>query len=945
MKLNDCIHPVRGCWVSISNNDKKSYTGIVQQTYSREDNDMAQIKWLPEGNTSVIPIAKLCSGFKLGMDVLAAHSDAGLKLQEGVIKQSRKVGGSEQLLVEFSSSAQRRWLPFQFLQHIQGVKHCFITSKTGDVKQAERLRLRILAKALSIWNENTGALSSLDIDPLPHQIHLVHHIISSGNLNWMIADDVGLGKTIETGMLLAALRQRGLAKRVLLITPAGLTKQWQDELYDKFDIDNFEIYGEDFFINEPRHWKMHDNVIASVDRLKIDTHQELLLQAEPWDLVIFDEAHRLSRRLYGLKYESSGRFELAANLRRFGKAQSLLLLTATPHQGMQDKFTALLELLRPDLKSEIELLSLKPELLNTMLIRNYKADVTDQDGNFVFHGKLTHAMTVEINEQAKEFDRSLQNYLKQGYRAGEKLGHAGNAIGFVMTVYRKLASSSVAAIHQALQRRLQRLKHEYEESINDNSEPADDERFQGEFEEKLETSRQEFFEGELELLEELILEAAALLKQDLKLEMFQSQLLRKILADNQDEKVLIFSEYRATQEYLKQALIATHGQDKVALLHGSLNRDERSKAIRHFEQSGQFLISTEAGGEGINLQKNCHIMVNYDLPWNPMRLVQRIGRLYRYGQKNKVVVFNIHSPDTLDEKVIGLMYKRIEQVVQDMAVVQGDEFNDALKDDILGEISDLVDVEGILAAATEHGIERTKQRIDDALNKAKESAAKQNELFQHAAGFNPEELSENLTITSEHVQAFVTGMCQVLDIQITHRSHGQKIWHLKLSELVMEDLGTRRSKQEVTFDRILARQRPDTIMMDMNAALLNYFIKTASSFCFEGKTAAIVGPQEMGEGFLAVLLRWQNDLGQRMKQEFGAFTVKDGKVLNNHASLGRWLLEPANYGVIEAHRDSNLLIFQCCEGAANSELAQKSSRYLFPEQIEWIGAGWVTQPK
>ncbi|MCF5395821.1 ATP-dependent helicase, partial [Pseudomonas syringae] len=120
------------------------------------------------------------------------------------------------------------------------------------------MRLRMLAYAIKVWNENTGALSHLGIDPLPHQIHLVHRILASCNFSWLIADDVGLGKTIETGMLLHALRQRDLAKRILLITPAGLTKQWKEELYDKFQLDEFRIYGEDFFIDEPREWKMYD---------------------------------------------------------------------------------------------------------------------------------------------------------------------------------------------------------------------------------------------------------------------------------------------------------------------------------------------------------------------------------------------------------------------------------------------------------------------------------------------------------------------------------------------------------------------------------------------------------------------------------------------------------------------------------------------------------------
>src|SRR5690606_23891257 len=223
----------------------------------------------------------------------------------------------------------------------------FRTGDQGGPEAAERFRLRNLAHALALWNENTGALSHFDIDPLPHQIHLVHHILSSGNLNWLIADDVGLGKTIEAGLLIAALRQRGVARRVLLVVPAGLTRQWQEDLKYKFGLDDFRIYGAEFTISDPTHWKLYDRVITSLDKAKGDAHMANLMAAEPWDLVIFDEAHRLSRRQYGKKLEKSDRFRLAEALR--ARTRNVVMLTATPHQGNQSQFQALLELLRPEL--------------------------------------------------------------------------------------------------------------------------------------------------------------------------------------------------------------------------------------------------------------------------------------------------------------------------------------------------------------------------------------------------------------------------------------------------------------------------------------------------------------------------------------------------------------------------------------------------------------------
>ena len=262
---------VPGCWVSqISPSGKQVRRGIVKMAIAKESGAQLQVQWFqPERNLTYVDASAVRSGFQNGMDVIDDTPGSGMKsLGQGVIMQQRMLADSEQALVDFPERGERRWLPYQYLRQIKGVKHRFVTVSKTVPTDAERMRLRILAHAIKVWNENTGALSHLEIEPLPHQIHLVHHILASGNFNWLIADDVGLGKTIETGMLLHALRHRDLVKRVLLITPAGLTKQWQEELYYKFKIEDFEIYGEDFFINEPRQWKLHDCVIGSMDRLK-----------------------------------------------------------------------------------------------------------------------------------------------------------------------------------------------------------------------------------------------------------------------------------------------------------------------------------------------------------------------------------------------------------------------------------------------------------------------------------------------------------------------------------------------------------------------------------------------------------------------------------------------------------------------------------------------------
>lgn len=911
---------------------------------ANESGVQLQVQWFqPERQVGYVDVTAVRSGFQNGMDVIDDTPGSGVKsLGQGVIMQQRTLAGSEQALVDFPDLGERHWLPYQYLRQVKGVKHRFVTASKTKPIDAERIRLRMLAHAIKVWNENTGALSHLEIEPLPHQIHLVHHILASGNFNWLIADDVGLGKTIETGMLLHALRQRDLVKRVLLITPAGLTKQWQEELYHKFKIEDFEIYGEDFFINEPRQWKIHDCVIGSMDRLKHPDHLESLLQAEPWDLVIFDEGHRLSRRQYGQKLDSSERYDLAKSLR--SQTKHMLLLSATPHQGMQDKFVALLELLRPERRTDLMMLNLKPEILHDMVFRNHKADVTDAEGNFIFQGKHTSALQVPSSRESIEFDKTLQDYLRKGYDAGAALGRTGNAIGFVMTVYRKLAASSAAAIHRALCNRLQRL---LDDEANGTAEDGpSDQRYLGEWEEQFDTDAREFFAGEIRLLQELIDEAATLKANDLKLKLFIEDIIGKIHAANPDEKVLIFTEYRTTQSYLRDALADLYGSDQVELINGSMQHAERRAAISRFEEQGRFLISTEAGGEGINLQRKCHIMVNYDLPWNPMRLVQRIGRLYRYGQKKKVVVFNIQQTDSLDQNIVDLMYSRIDSVVNDLAEVQQHEFNDGLKDEILGQLAELIDVEDILQQATKLGIERTRERIDEALNQARAAASKQRELFAHAATSDPNELRDELVITYEHLYSFVLGMFDQLGIEVAERTHKERLLRIRLSEQVMREMGlsTKASpRMDVTIDRMLATNRPDTHMLDLSSNLMQYLLSKACEYDFGGLTA-VLKASELDEGaLLGAMLRWQGPQGKRMRQEFVIIQVNDGKAKLNPTKTSQWLLTPAEHDTQSPDIEASKLLFKAAEEMANQRLTDASNRYLIPENLDWAAAGWTQQ--
>lgn len=935
MYVQKRLKPVIGCWVL----HEKFGRGLVRQVLDNIDGVTLKVGWQNrEYGQTLVSASSVASGFMVGMEVQHVPvSKVELCLKEGIVLKVKEIAGFHQVLVKFSESSITRWLPFERLSWIKGVEHRFCTNDFGDVTTPMKFKLKVLAHAIENWNENTGSLSRLDIDPLPHQVHLVHHILASGHLNWMIADDVGLGKTIETGMLLKALEQRGQADRVLLVTPAGLTSQWKEELHNKFGLSEFRIYGENFNIDEAREWGMYKHVIGSIDRFKEDNHLEKLLRAETWDLVIFDEAHRLSRRQYGMKYDASNRFQLANFLR--AKTKAMVLLTATPHQGKPDKFQSLLMLLNPDRKDEIETLALNPEILSEMIIRNNKSDVTDLEGNFIFKGKTTKAIRVTHDKALKDFDCSLQSYLRKGYQTASEMGQAGNAIGFVMTVYRKLAASSAKAINQALHNRKLRLFEESQSANVDDELLVQDERYSGEAEEQhLKTTQgKEFFDGELEQLDILIAESEQVLITDPKLKEFKEVLIPSILANNKSEKVLIFTEYRSTQEYLKTALEEYYGDGCVNLINGSMKHQVRREAIRNFEDVGQFLISTEAGGEGINLQDKCHIMINYDLPWNPMRLVQRIGRLYRYGQKHRVVVFNLYSPESMDDQIMELMHERIEQVVGDLASLSG-EYNERLSDDILGEVADLVDVGDILLEATSDGIVRTRERIEEALEKAKNSASKQRELFEYAAGFDPKEAKEELNITSEHVMYFMQGMFDLLNIEVVGKTHKDLIWQIKLNDAVATDLGVRRTKWQITFDRALHASRENCEMMDLDNFLFKYLLKKAKSYEFGGLTASIGKASQLEGAVICSYLRWQNSLGLRQRQELVAIQVcQDKEVALNTQDFCNWLKND-DISYYESSRRDLKELFQVAQVKSEEVLKAKSNQLLHPESIDPIAA-------
>ena len=936
--MEGALIPANGAWVLSSRSSDRKFPGVVQASHKSPKGVSLTVTWTGTGASEVIPLHTVECGLRPGYAVLHVPASTFEKsLGYGLVESLRTLGKRTQALVDFVAEGHRIWVPWQRLRFIKDARFRFRTGDQGGPDAAERFRLRSLAHALALWNENTGALSHFDIDPLPHQIHLVHHILGSGNLNWLIADDVGLGKTIEAGLLIAALRQRGIARRILIVVPAGLTRQWQEDLKYKFGLDDFLIYGSDFTISDPVHWKLYDRVITSLDKAKGETHLPRLMEAEDWDLVIFDEAHRLSRRQYGKKFEKSDRFRLAEALRE--KTRNVVMLTATPHQGNQSQFQALLELLRPELRGQFAMLEMDSSVLAKMVFRNRKSDVTDIDGNFVFHGQTSRMVQVDSSPELRELEAQLRAYLKLGYQAAEQLGRRrGSAIGFVMTVYRKLAASSIRTLQLALTRRLSRLTSEAASArfLGD----LGDERFEGEYEEArvgIDEAREEFFFGEVEKLKTLIEECRVACEEDDKMDAFLDRVIAPITHANSTERVLVFTEYRGTQDYIVEQLAARYGADKVDIINGSMDVDERRAAIARFEGAGQFLVSTEAGGEGLNLHRRCHMLVNYDLPWNPMRLAQRIGRLYRYGQQHHVVAINLQGVASADDQVVSNMYARLQQVAADMAGVDQTS-SENLVSDIVGELASLLDVEDILEKAATAGVRRTEENIEEAMRRARETAELQRDLFQHAVSYDADELRAGFRVGVPHLKAFVFGMVALLGgaIRESRRFPGAA-WRIEVpADARLPRLGR---EGRVTFSRELRQQAVELEMLDLDHPFVQDLLSRSRSYDFQGLTA---GATLSGYGHVVTaMLRWQDERGQRLRQEFLAVAVDgDGQLHANPPQVVSWFLEPMDTDRWQVDRDATREVHDNVERFIDNQLARKSNASLHPENREWLGAAW-----
>ena len=538
--------------------------------------------------------------------------------------------------------------------------------------------VRAQALAIASVNDQWGVFSRSRVRLLPHQLWVCRMVNREWPFRWLVADDVGLGKTIECGLVLMPLIASGRVRRLLILAPAKLVPQWQFRLKDMFDI-RLQRYAAEVDTQRGDFWDTASQVVASVHTLRSDERgaRRRLLGAEPWDLVIVDEAHHL-----GVDHRTGQTlaYSLVADLQERGKINSLLFFTGTPHRGKDFGFFGLMHLVRPDLFDPENGGAEQLARLPLAMIRNNKAAVTDLQGNQLFQPVTVHNREYAYSAEESGFYRTLSVFILDGRAYAATLdGRAQTARMLVLVTLQKLAASSIAAIRQALRRRramlatvVGRVDRAASVDLPDEERATLDE--VAEAEEALPGSAAiMLMKDEIRRLDELIALSDAVTVET-KIERLVA-LIRDELPT--DEPVLLFTEYKTTQALVVNALHRHYGFGAATFINGDDRLDGLAVAtgeVRTVSQPREqaadafnagrvrFLVSTEAGGEGIDLQERCAVLVHVDMPWNPMRLHQRVGRLSRYGQQRPVSVYILRNPDTVEARIWGLLNEKLERV-------------------------------------------------------------------------------------------------------------------------------------------------------------------------------------------------------------------------------------------------------------------------------------------
>ncbi len=570
---------------------------------------------------------------------------------------------------------------------------------------ARLFRLGIEAQRLGLAYEYDPffSLSIARVDPLPHQLEAVYgYFMRLPRIRFLLADDPGAGKTIMAGLLLKELKARGLVRRVLIVSPANLTFQWQRELTDKFREKFDVIRGDVLRANYGQNpWQERDQVITSVSWVSVvEDARESLLRSR-WDLVIVDEAHKMSARSEDHKTYA---YKLGENLSKM--TDHFLLMTATPHKGDPEHFRRFLALLDPDVYGSIESLqqAMREHEAPFYLRRTKEALVTfphPETGEVrkLFTKRDVQTASFDLDGDELDFYDALTRYVEdQSMAAAGDESARGRAVGFTMAMLQRRMASSIYAVRRSLERmrdrrqkilddpethRREQIERKMPDDFDDLTE-EEQQRIVEQLEDEVLSVDPAMLREEIGRLGKLIDQAKLLEGRDAqsKLQKLRAVLTETGIFNDPKMRLLIFTEHKDTLDYL-----AGDGRDERPLgklrewgltltqIHGGMKIGDRDTtgsriyAEREFKESAQVLVATEAAGEGINLQF-CWLMINFDIPWNPVRLEQRVGRIHRYGQEKDCIIFNFVAQNTREGRVLQKLHDRLKEIRRELGTDQ-----------------------------------------------------------------------------------------------------------------------------------------------------------------------------------------------------------------------------------------------------------------------------------
>ena len=686
------------------------------------------------------------------ISIAAGDVISGVKPDELVEVQHVTPFGKDKYLLKAIGISTRREIQrpvtiteLNQFEKVRGAQLSFNGDSTTFLLGAEAERIRIAYQFDPLF-----AVNSSIVDPLPHQVEAVYkYLLPLPRIRFLLADDTGAGKTIMTGLLIKEMLFRGTIERILIITPGGLTKQWkEDELQEKFNLDSRLVNRAAFEADPAQFARTKEGIfVTSIDFISRNEGCLNAAKSTQWDLIVVDEAHKLSAYEYGNKLEESSRYKAVKELAKH--TDHLLLLTATPHRGRKDTFRRLLQLLDEDLfqldehvsqrirgcasgnaaldappsfEGEVEITKAR----NRFFLRRLKEEMVDWRGQPLFHDRHTETVAYALTEPEQYLYDEVTKYVRS--KRKEAKAKKNRNVELILMVMQRRLASSIFAITRTLENRLAALNKVLDilrdpnrtetekkrllagqtqetdaQDISEYEEMSDEERdnFDKRIFGQVLTSDPEKVEKERDEVQRLT-EIAHSLKNHNEAKF--SELLKVLDSSDiiraESEKLVIFTEHRDTLNNLKQRL-----EDKgyvVSTIHGGMDPDMRKEAQREFKTRAKIMLATDAAGEGINLQF-CRYLINWDIPWNPNRLEQRMGRIHRYGQEKDVYVYNLVASNTREGAVL-------QQILHKLDVMRDQMGSDRVYDVIADLLEDIELVKLIEDAIDEESTTETAER-------------------------------------------------------------------------------------------------------------------------------------------------------------------------------------------------------------------------------------------